>query len=304
MNKVQLTEKKVNKLQTEVARAAREFPSDTIPNDGSILLVWLAGIVNETKAMKATWCMISKKKVCGVTLQCGTRSHPHGLSPHAPALELFLQWFIASSTVGCCIYVCLGQTNSLPMPTRCEHRWIWWGHWRFHLSPQPTPTSLSRCALEGKWSCMNMHEHTHMCMHTLAHTWTHPYVHACTHTCMHKPMQTHTRALTFAHTHALLEPSEPLCPWARLCWVKDKHWGHPTRGPGFNTQQLMIVCRGAQGCRAMHHPAAIPHLWLFFSCQPCCLTMDHPLRKQTNKQITLESGLKKPKNSWKPFYQR
>lgn len=39
MNKVQLTEKKVNKLQTEVARAAREFPSDTIPNDGSILLV-------------------------------------------------------------------------------------------------------------------------------------------------------------------------------------------------------------------------------------------------------------------------
>lgn len=204
----------------------------------------------------------------------------------------------------CCIYVCLGQTNSLPMPTRCEHRWIWWGHWRFHLSPQPTPTSLSRCALEGKWSCMNMHEHTHMCMHTLAHTWTHPYVHACTHTCMHKPMQTHTRALTFAHTHALLEPSEPLCPWARLCWVKDKHWGHPTRGPGINTQQLMIVCRGAQGCRAMHHPAAIPHLWLFFSCQPCCLTMDHPLRKQTNKQITLESGLKKPKNSWKPFYQR
>lgn len=39
MNKVQLTEKKVNKLQTEVARTAREFPSNTILNDGSVPLV-------------------------------------------------------------------------------------------------------------------------------------------------------------------------------------------------------------------------------------------------------------------------
>lgn len=39
MNKVQLPAKKVNKLQTAVALAAHQFPSNTVLNNGSFLLV-------------------------------------------------------------------------------------------------------------------------------------------------------------------------------------------------------------------------------------------------------------------------
>jgi len=53
VNKVQLTGKKVSKLQTSVAFAAHEFPPNTKPSHGRVLVVGLAGILNEIKAIKA-----------------------------------------------------------------------------------------------------------------------------------------------------------------------------------------------------------------------------------------------------------
>lgn len=161
------------------------------------------------------------------------------------------------------------------------------GHDRgFHLCPQPTPTSLSSCAPEGKRSCMNMHERTHMCMHTLAYATP-----VCA--CVHPPMYAHTHANTCTCTHVCTHPCtlgalRGTVPLRTSVLSAGQVLGPPYEGTrNQHTQHLVIVCRGAQGCRAMHHPAASPHVWSFFSCQPCCLTMNHPLRKQTNKKNNL-----------------